>query len=325
MKKNFMFLAIAAVALSSCGGGFKQGPGGMLYNIHEDKSGPTVQTGDFISLNMIVKTEGDSVLNNTYTTGQPTSTLMPKGQLKGDIVAAIAMLSEGDSATVKCNIDSITPKGQPKPPIKGKYIVFEIKVEKIIPKGKMTDQAFQAKVGEYFKAIGEKNKAAEPAKIKKYIADNKLTVTTTASGLNYQITKPGVGAMPVTNDTAVVNYTLKTLANKVIETSVKEEAQKAKTFNPMVQYKPIRIAVGVRSVIPGWDEGLQLMGKGAKATFVIPSSLAYGQQGMGQQVPPYTPLVFDIELVDVVKPNPNAPKPVVPPAPAVQAQQPVKK
>jgi hypothetical protein len=57
MKKNLMYLAVAAIALTSCGGGFKQGPGGMLYNIHEDKSGPTIKEGDFISVNLIAKTE----------------------------------------------------------------------------------------------------------------------------------------------------------------------------------------------------------------------------------------------------------------------------
>ena len=77
-------------------------------------------------------------------------------------------------------------------------------------------------------------------------------------------------------------------------------------------------------MIKGWDEGMQLLSKGSNATLVIPSSLAYGDQG-NQQIQPFTPLIFDVELVDVIHPDPNAPKPksVVPPQP-VQAQ-PVKK
>jgi FKBP-type peptidyl-prolyl cis-trans isomerase len=309
MKKNLMFLAIAAIALSSCGGGFKQGPGGMLYNIHEDKAGTNIKEGDFISVNLIVKTEGDSVLTNTYTQGRAVPTLMPKPQFKGDIYAGLNMLSEGDSATFKCNIDSMIKAGQPKPPFKGKYIIFQVKVEKVIPKGKMTDSAFQNLISAYFKDLSEQYKKEEPIKMKKYIADNKLNVITTSSGLNYEITKKGNGPTPVAGDTVVVNYTLKSLNNDVIETSIKEEAQKAKKYNPMGQYKPIRIPVGSNQVIPGWEEGLMLMNKGSKATFVIPSSLAYGEQGMGQAIAPYTSLVFDIELVDIVKPDPNAPKP----------------
>lgn len=321
MKKNLMFLAIAAIALSSCSGGFKQGPGGMLYNIHEDKAGTNIKEGDFISVNLIVKTEGDSVLTNTYTQGRAVPTLMPKPQFKGDIYAGLNMLSEGDSATFKCNIDSMVKAGQPKPPFKGKYIIFQVKVEKVIPKGKMTEQAFQNLISTYFKDLSEQYKKAEPGKMKKYIADNKLDVITTPSGLNYQITQKGNGPKPVAGDTVVVNYTLKSLNNDVIETSVKEVAQKAKKYNPMGQYKPIRIPVGSNQVIPGWEEGLMLLNKGAKATFVIPSSLAYGEQGMGQAIAPYTSLVFDIELVDIVKPDPNAPKPKMPTMEQMQQMQ----
>ncbi|MEB0249971.1 FKBP-type peptidylprolyl isomerase, partial [Mucilaginibacter sp. 5B2] len=62
MRKNLMIIAVAALGLASCKGGFKQGAGGMLYNIRTDKSGATIKSGDFISLNLILKTDGDSVL-----------------------------------------------------------------------------------------------------------------------------------------------------------------------------------------------------------------------------------------------------------------------
>ena len=70
-------------------------------------------------------------------------------------------------------------KGQPKPPgFKGKYIVYTVKIEKVIAKGKLSDQVFHGRVTDYMKTQEQAVKAAEPAKIKKYIADNKLTVTT---------------------------------------------------------------------------------------------------------------------------------------------------
>ncbi|HEY2583381.1 MAG TPA: FKBP-type peptidyl-prolyl cis-trans isomerase, partial [Mucilaginibacter sp.] len=73
--------------------------------------------------------------------------------------------------------------------------------------------------------------------------------------------------------------------------------------------------VGTASVIPGWDEGLLLLNEGSKATFIIPSSLGYGEQGNGE-IQPFTTMVFDMELVKV-KPIKHAPKPV--------AKAPVKK
>ena len=325
MKKNLMLLAVAAIALSSCGGGFKQGQGGMLYNIHEDKSTPAVKEGDFISVNLIAKTEGDSVLTNSYANGRPIPTLLPKAQYKGDIYAALQLLSEGDSATVKLNVDSMAAHGQPKPPgFKGKYVIFQIKVEKVIAKGTMSDAVFQNKVADYFKAESEKMKAGEPGSIAKYIADNKLTVTKTASGLSYVVTTPGNGPVPAVGDTVEVNYTGKLVkTNKIFDTSIKSIAQGDKTlFNPMNPYKPIRIPVGEKKVIAGWDEGLLLLNKGTKATFIIPSALGYGEQGMGP-IPPFSALVFDVEVNNIIKPNPNAPKPVLAPPP-VQAQQPVK-
>ena len=87
----------------------------------------------------------------------------------------------------------------------------------------------------------------------------------------------------------------------------------------MNPYKPIRFTIGTQGMIAGWQEGLQLLNKGSKATLILPSSLAYGEQGY-QQIQPFTPLIFDIELVDIIHPNPNAPKPVnmVPPMPAPQ-------
>jgi len=324
MKKNLILLAVATIAIYGCSGGFKQGQGGMLYNINTDKSGTNIKDGDFVMLSLIAKTEGDSVLANTYTTGRPVPAMIPKPQFKGDIYSALMLLSEGDSATVKLNIDSMAKKGQPKPPgLKGKYIIYQIKIEKVIAKGNLADNIFKGRIDDYFKSVTELLKKAEPAKIQKFIADNKITATKTASGLYYQITKPGVGVTPAVGDTAVVYYTGKLLTGKVFETNVKEEAMKDKaTYNPMNPYKPIRFAVGQKQVIPGWDEGLMLMNKGSKVTLVIPASLAYGDQGMGP-IPPLSPISFEVELVDIVKPNPNAPKPT-PPAP-VAAQQPVQK
>lgn len=321
-----MFLAVAAVGLVSCKGGFKQGDAGMQYKIVEHKDGPTIQQGDFVSLQGVIKTEGDSVLSSTYDMGHPSALVVPKPQFKGDLISALLLMSEGDSAVVKLNIDSMMKKspGQPRPAFKGKYFVYTLRIEKVIAKGKLKDQDFQASVQKYFKGISDKSKADEPVKIKKYIDDNKLNVTKTASGLNYVITKQGTGDKPAVGDTVEVSYTGKFVNGKVFDTSVKEEAQKSKTYQAMRPYKPARIPVGVRAVIPGWDEALLLLNKGSKATLVIPSALAYGEQGGGQVIPPFSPLVFDIEIVNIIHPNPNAPKPVapqMPPAPKPLAKK----
>ena len=326
MKKTLMFLALASVGLASCNGGFKKDDGGLLYNIYVDKGGPKIQTGDFVSVNLIAKRDDDSVLFSTYDQGHPVQTLVPKPQFKGDIFTGLEKLAEGDSATIKISADSMFKKGQPKPPgFKGKYLVYTIKVNKVIAKGTLSDQVFQTEITDYIKNQSLVFKTREPGLIKNYIADNKLAVKETPDSLYYVITQQGTGPNAVVGDTAVVNYTGKLLNGKVFDTSVKDEAVKGKMpADPMRQYKPIHIPVGQKRVIPGWDEGLQLLNKGSKAIFIVPSSLAYGERGISI-IGPFTPLVFEIDLVDIIKPNPNAPKPVMPTMPSMPQGQPVRK
>ena len=122
--------------------------GGLLYNIVDDKTSPVIKGGDFISANIITKTDGDSVLYSTYDTGKPVAFAMPvKLPYKGDVYSALLMMSEGDSAVIKINVDSLFKKNLPKPPgFKGKYIIYEVKVEKVIPKGTLTDQLFATRL-----------------------------------------------------------------------------------------------------------------------------------------------------------------------------------
>jgi len=206
MKKRLMFLALAAMGLASCNGGFKKGADGMLYDIIIDKSGPRMMPGDFVSLNLTVKNDADSVIGSTYDLGRPAVQLMQKPQSKGDIYSALELLSEGDSAIIKLNIDSLT-KGRPRPAgLKGKYQVYTIKVERVIAKGNLNDEVFRGRYMDYMKSLADQAKKQEPAKVQKYVTDNKLKVTKTASGLDYVITKDGAGIKPITGDTVVVNY-----------------------------------------------------------------------------------------------------------------------
>jgi len=291
----------------------------MLYKIADDKSGPSIKEGDFIAFNFTIKNDADSVMQTSVGKGMPQTAPMPKVVAgKGNIMEVFSYLSEGDSVIIKQDIDTLT-KGRKRPPnLKGKYIVYEVRIDKVIAKGNLSEQVFQGRVQDYMKKLVDGVKAKEPVAIKKYIGDNKLKVTTTASGLNYVITTPGQGPTPAAGDTAVVHYTVKFLDGKVVETSVKDVAVKNKMqINPMNPYKPLRFPLGTPGMIPAWNEGFLLFNKGTKATMIVPSSLAYGEQG-SREIGPYTPLVFEVELVDIVHPNPNTPKPAQLPPPTVK-------
>lgn len=115
---------------------------------------------------------------------------------------------------------------------------------------------------------------------------NKDGIITTKSGLQYKILKEGKGEKPTKSSTVKVHYT-----GKLINGTVFESTRSNK--NPS-EYK-------VNGVIKGWTEGLQLMKEGAQYRFFIPQELAYGATYKSKLIQPFTALVFDIELVEIVK------------------------
>lgn len=310
MKKLVIVLGLAVTGLTACNN-FEKGEGDMLYKIHTNKDGATIQEGDFIAFKAIEKTEGDSVLYSSYDYDRPSLMIKEKSVFKGDLFAALGLLSEGDSATFKINIDSMVQKmGRPMPSdTTKKYLVYTIKVEKVIPKGKLTDSLFRGKIDQFLKAEMDVAKTSEAKKIKAYVSSKSLKPTVSPSGLNYVISNQGSGAKANVGDTVMVNYTGMFLSGKVFDTSLAEVAKKAGTFNPQRPYEPLKLPAGMNSSIPGFEEGLLLLSKGAKATIIIPSNLAYGEQG-NQGIPPFSPLIFELEMVNIIPAKASAIAPV---------------
>lgn len=308
MKKSIFSLGFAAVVMAGACQQFKTGEGGLQYKIVKDNGQPKAQTGDLLSVNLTVTTDRDSLLSSTYKIGLPqiiniAADSLP-GLYPGDYNSMFRMLGEGDSAVFRLDLDTMAAKTmQPKPDFADKYVTFNVKVNKHFQKGELTDSALYAEVNSYFDAEIEKLKASEEAKINDYIKKNDLEPLKTASGLQYVVTEEGTGEKPVAGDTVQVNYTGALVATgDVFDTSIKEVAEKSNTYNPMRPYEPAKFAIGVRQVIPGWDEGLLLLPKGSKAKLIIPSELGYGERGDGRGIiPPFAPLVFDIELIDIIK------------------------
>ena len=142
---------------------------------------------------------------------------------------------------------------------------------------------------EAFRSLeGEREKKAAAAKAKSEAALEKLAAgfDKTDSGLRYKIIQKGSGAKSVKGKNVSVHY--------------KGQLEDGTVFDSSYTRKePIAFVLGVGQVIKGWDEGLQLMKVGDKARFVIPSHLAYGNQGAGGVIPPDATLIFDVELMNV--------------------------
>lgn len=129
-----------------------------------------------------------------------------------------------------------------------------------------------------------RNKAAEEA-AQKEIEDQVKGMEKTDSGLYYKINRKGSGNHPAVGDNVKVHYRGMLLDGTVFDSSYQRN-------------EPIDFALGKGQVIPGWDEGIALLNKGAAAKLVIPSALAYGSAGAGGVIPPNATLIFEVELVD---------------------------
>ncbi|WP_113637431.1 FKBP-type peptidyl-prolyl cis-trans isomerase [Nubsella zeaxanthinifaciens] len=325
MKKSLVILFAAALGLAACNTE-KKGPGGLLYKVHKSGGKDKIKEGDVVKLNITQKTEKDSLLGSTYDFEQAQVMPVGKKQFPGDLMDALTLVGEGDSVTFKINLDSMAfYSKQPKPDLfkNDKFVSLIVKVEKVFKKGpKEADSTFQKRASDFFqadyKADMDKKKTAEPAKIKAYIEDNNLKVQTSPSGLQYIITAPGSGAKPVDGDTVSVNYIGRFTKKgedkkyKIFDTNVESAAKEAKMNQPGRPYTPVKMPVG--STVPGFTEALKLVGKGGKITAIIPSKLGYGEQG-GGPIAPYSPLVFEIEVLDVIKPKAGAVAPATPVAP----------
>ncbi len=125
-----------------------------------------------------------------------------------------------------------------------------------------------------------------------FFAENgaKPGITTTASGLQYEIITPANGQKPTAEQTVVVHYE-GTLINGTVFDTTYQRGQPAEF--------PLNF------VIPGWTEGMQLMSIGSKYRFYVPSNLGYGPQGAGNGlIPPFSPLIFEVELLEIKETDP---------------------
>ncbi|MBE6313509.1 MAG: FKBP-type peptidyl-prolyl cis-trans isomerase [Bacteroidales bacterium] len=146
----------------------------------------------------------------------------------------------------------------------------------------------QTLINEYLQSLEEEMTKAAREAGEKFLEENKKNegVKVTASGLQYVVEKEGEGAQPTATDEVTVHYTGKLLNGQVFDSSVQRGEPATFPLN---------------RVIPGWTEGVQLMKEGAKYTFFIPSDLAYGPQGIPNAIPPHSTLIFEVELIKVIK------------------------
>ena len=151
----------------------------------------------------------------------------------------------------------------------------------------ITSREAQELLSEYFQKKQKEQAQKAIAEGRDFLEANakREGVVQTKSGLQYEVLSEGKGERsPKATDTVLCHYEGRLVSGKVFDSSY-ERNQPAE--------------FGLNQVIPGWTEGLQLMSEGAKYRFYIPYLLGYGEQGAGPSIPPYSTLIFDVELIKV--------------------------
>ncbi|GAB1463097.1 FKBP-type peptidyl-prolyl cis-trans isomerase [Pedobacter sp.] len=160
-------------------------------------------------------------------------------------------------------------------------------------KALMSEQESQNVINSLFESLSKVREAKERVKYEptikegeNFLAQNKAKpgIKTTASGLQYEVLTEGTGTQPKTTDQVTVHYKGTLLNGFEFDSSYKRNQP---------------TSFGLNQVIPGWTEGVALMKEGAKYRFFIPYNLAYGSRGAGQDIPPYSTLIFEVELIKV--------------------------
>jgi len=265
---------------------------GVYVINHTPGAGRAIVKGDFVKINLTVSSiEGEKIFSTldknrpiTFEFGKPFDT-------KG-LDEAIAQMKKGTKSTIV--VPSSMGFGEKgKKDMTGKDIVSPYSpvvydVEVLDLKTKAENEKATKEEEANAKKLAAEAMAKEPTLIAQYVKDNKITAKPTASGLYYIEKVKGNGAKAVAGKKVKVQYRGKLFNGKVFDSSLDKKPA-----------TPYEFTLGQGQVIPGWDEGIALMNAGGKAMLIIPSKLAYGERGAGSDIPAYSPLVFDVELVSV--------------------------
>ena len=154
-------------------------------------------------------------------------------------------------------------------------------------KTEMSHSEAQQVVNEHFRKLAEAAYEQNKSSGEAFLAANakKEGVTVLPSGLQYEVITEGNGKKPSATDRVQCHYEGTLIDGTVFDSSIKRG-------EPAV--------FGVNQVIKGWVEALQLMQEGSKWRLYIPYDMAYGEHGAGEMIPPYSALVFDVELIKVL-------------------------
>lgn len=274
----------------------------LQYVFIENKTtSPHPQEGDDVMMHMIALCNNKIMYNSgQLNKGKPGAFSLTKAAFKGDIMDALVLLTPGDS--IICMVDAKSMFDYSKKPMPdyikpGDKIQYNIRLVSIIPK----EQLQKEREAAMQKALQEQPPVqnADDEALKAYFSSKNINPIKTSSGLYYTIQQEGSGPQAKAGDMVTMNYRGNLLDGTVFDSNLD---------SAFMHVQPLTFVLGTGRVIKGWEEGISYLKPGSKATFYIPSSLAYGAQSRPgnaanpKGIPANAVLIFNVELVSA-KPN----------------------
>ena len=269
-----LLLCMSAVSCRKYSG-FKHGKG-FYYQYHiQNADGAKPQTGDFVEVNMALRAGDEVISPMTH------NNMLMDELYKGDIYSALRTMHLGDSATFIFN----GPKFYEDFLCMGDYpygktpIYVDVKLLKILSKQSMD------KAEEMYREQRQKMRMQEDSLVKTYA--NEHHFDNVHKGIYYTVTRKGNGAKPRKSQTVSILYKGRRLSGEVFDYCL----------DPA---HPCRFEIGKDQVARGLEIIVQEMNEGDQITAILPSSVAFGDKGYeAYRIPPFTPLVYEIELLKV--------------------------
>lgn len=296
MLKQLLIL-FCIVLCSSCADsaykGYTETDTGLLYKlkmIGEGKRKPLL--GDYLQLQITYKTSKDSVFFDSYSSSETGMVILPlnHSSFKGSFEEGLTMMNEGDCVSFIVDASALFKNffhaDLPLFLKQGDVVKMDVKLNRIL-----NAKEYSEKVKEYQDLIDDRD-IEEQRKVQTYLDTNQTHFSFFSNGMYYLPLNQGTGERAEKGDVVKINYKGCFLDGRQFES----------TYDRGL---PLEFKLGEQGqVLKGIELGISLLNLGAKAKFIIPSQLAFGEKGSSTGiVPPYSTLIYEIELLNINKNN----------------------
>lgn len=290
--KRYILSAVCLALLAACSrsekddGFVKTELGFKFKHCVNNATAPKAKQGDILLGELEIRLNDTTVLSSNF--GSPDRLFKIEDPRPGSIDEFLMTLHIGDSAVMRVPADSVSQRFAGLATRPGDELSFYLKIHQLIS---------QRELSEHDKEVRDAY-LLEDSLLADFVQRKYPKAEKKQSGLYVLYASASEGRRAEFGKVVEVFYTVSDTTGKVWDTNVKERARRAGIYNPAQMYRPFEFILGDDGLIAGWTEALTYMSAGQRMSVLLPSRLAYGEGGFGA-IPPFTPLLFELELVSV--------------------------